>query len=282
MPRVARSSVPGPREAVALSPDPADSTAELAARMVQSWREGEHILAEAILNERPKLWKDPEAALELIYEELCLREEWAVPATLDELCRRFPQWQSEIEVLFRYQRLLTTDAEQPRFPGPGDTVGEFLLIAEMGRGAQGRVFLACQPLLGGREVVLKIVRKHNGEHLRLARLQHTHIVPLYSAADDPQRGLHVLCMPYFAGASLAQLLEAMRRRPLSEKSGRFLLATLDQINQDLTRAMRRNCGMRPLGSSSKRHLTPNRSAGSALVWLTPSNMPMSTTSSTWT
>ncbi|HEV8062406.1 MAG TPA: protein kinase [Gemmataceae bacterium] len=262
MSRLTRSSAAGPRTAFAPTASTPDGTAELAARMVQSWRDGERFLAEAILNERPTLWNDPEAALELIYEELCLREEWAVPATLDELRRRFPQWQAQLEVLFRYQRLLTTNAEETRFPGPGETIGEFLLIAEMGRGAHGRVFLAGQPSLGGREVVLKIVRKHDGEHLRLARLQHTHIVPLYSAADDHTRGLHVLCMPYFAGASLAQLFEAMRMRSPSETSGRLLLATLDRISQELTpgRAPR-------LPHAAARHFLEGASYTESVCWI---------------
>jgi eukaryotic-like serine/threonine-protein kinase len=262
MSRLTRSSASGPRPAIAPGAGTPETTAELAARMVQSWRDGERFPAEAILNECPKLWSDPEAALELIYEELCLREELAVPATLDELRRRFPQWQAQLEVLFRYQRLLTTNAEETRFPSPGEAIGEFLLLAEMGRGAHGRVFLASQPSLGSREVVLKIVHKHNGEHLRLARLQHTNIVPLYSAADDLTRGLHILCMPYFAGASLAQLFEAMNVRSPSEKSGRLLVATLDRISQELTpdRAPR-------LSHAAARHFLERASCNESVCWI---------------
>ncbi len=59
------------------------------------------------------------------------------------------------------------------------------------------------------------------------RLQHTHIVPVHSVCDDPKTGLRVLCMPYFGGANLAQVLDAAggldqteHRRPQSRRGPR--------------------------------------------------------------
>jgi tetratricopeptide (TPR) repeat protein len=158
--------------------------------------------------------------------------------------------------------LLAPSGDETQFPVPGETVGEFLLIAELGRGAHGRVFLARQHLLGGREVALKIVRRHNGEHLCLARLQHTHIVPLYAAVDEVSRGLHVLCMPYFAGASLARLLEALRALSPKERSGRSLMTTLDQISQEDTPA----AAARPHHAAARRFLE-TASHSEAVCWI---------------
>jgi hypothetical protein len=44
------------------------------------------------------------------------------------------------------------------------------------------------------------------EHLNLARLQHTHIMPLYWASTLPDRRLRVLTMPYLARTTLARLI----------------------------------------------------------------------------
>src|SRR5205814_3377830 len=99
---------------------------------------------------------------------------------------------------------------------------------ELGRGALGRVFLASQLSLGDRPVVLKLTPGEAREHLSLARLQHTHIVPLYSVHDHPDRGLRALCMPYFGGATLAQLLEALRPQPPAGRTGKHLLDALDR------------------------------------------------------
>ena len=62
----------------------------------------------------------------------------------------------------------------------GEVLGGFRLLAELGRGASGRIFLASQPSLADRPMVLKVTACGQEEHLSLARLQHMNIVPLYS------------------------------------------------------------------------------------------------------
>src|SRR5271166_3665386 len=110
--------------------------------------------------------------------------------------------------------------------------GEFRLLAELGRGGAGVVFLATQPLLADRPVVLKLTRCAGSEHLRLARLQHTHIVPLYSAQDDTVRRLRALCMPYFGGTSLSRLLALLEARAPAQRTGKDLLGALDRVQAE--------------------------------------------------
>jgi serine/threonine protein kinase len=117
----------------------------------------------------------------------------------------------------------------PQFPEIGESAGDFVLLAELGRGRQGRVFLATQPTLADRLVVLKVTPRHDQEFLSLARLQHTHIIPLYGVHDLPGRNLRALCQPYFGGATLAKVLEAMRCVPLPERTGRTLVEALDRF-----------------------------------------------------
>src|SRR5262249_12782777 len=100
---------------------------------------------------------------------------------------------------------------------------------ELGRGRQGRVFLATQPALADRPVILKLTPRDDREHSSLARLQHTHIVPLYWVQDFPDRHLRLLGMPYLGGATLAQIREGLRDRPVSQRSGRDLLEVLDAV-----------------------------------------------------
>ncbi len=99
------------------------------------------------------------------------------------------------------------------FPQVGELLAGFRLLAELGRGAAGRVFLAAQPSLGDRPVVLKVTPRGREEHLSLARLQHTNIVPLYSEHVLRDRNLQILCMPFLGGATMAQVLEALADRP---------------------------------------------------------------------
>jgi len=102
------------------------------------------------------------------------------------------------------------------------------LASKLGEGARGRVYLAEQPDLANRPVVLKITSCDGREHLSLARLQHTQIVPLYSVQEDQARNLRLLCMPYFGGATLAQLLERLRTLPPEQRTGQHLVEALDQ------------------------------------------------------
>jgi serine/threonine protein kinase/tetratricopeptide (TPR) repeat protein len=209
--------------------------AKLVGEMIQRWRQGECLLAEDFLAWHPELWEHPAAAADLIYEELSLRQEYGQEVPVEQVLLRFPQWRPQLEVLFDCQRILGPRRAAPQFPAAGEFLGDFLLLAELGGGARGRVFLASQLSLGDRPVVLKlsaceaVTAWEAPEHLLLARLQHTHIVPLYSVQDYPDRGLRALCMPYLGGATLAQLLDAMRSQPPARRKGQNLLEALDSI-----------------------------------------------------
>jgi serine/threonine protein kinase/lipoprotein NlpI len=121
-------------------------------------------------------------------------------------------------------------------PEVGESLGGFRMLAELGHGIRGRVLLATQPALADRPVVLKVTSCDGGEHLSLARLQHTHIVPLYSVQDFLDRNLRLLCMPYFGGATLSQIAERLRARSQGDKA-----KSLDQLSgQDLLDALDQN------------------------------------------
>ena len=104
----------------------------------------------------------------------------------DELAARFPQWRRQVLAAAGLPPRLAARLGRPRFPAVGESLGDFRLLAELGRGAHGRVFLAAQPSLADRPVVLKLGPRAGREHLSLSRLQHTHIVPLHSVHDFPR------------------------------------------------------------------------------------------------
>ncbi|MBL8793593.1 MAG: tetratricopeptide repeat protein [Planctomycetia bacterium] len=214
----------------AVSPVPAASQAsQLAGEMAARWRRGERPLAEEYLAEHAALLDTPPAAIKLICEEICLRQEHGEEVDSVQVIARFPQWRDELEVLLGCHRLLEPVVSGPRFPDIGEVLHGFELIGELGRGAQGRVFLATQPELADRPVVLKLTAVAGQEHLSLARLQHTHIVPLYLAHDDRQRNLRLLCMPYFGGLALSAVLDALKTKSTAQRTGADLLRALDAV-----------------------------------------------------
>ena len=94
----------------------------------------------------------------------------------------------------------------------------------MGRGAFGRVYLASQGDLADRPVALKISSEKPTESQTLAQLQHTNIVPIFSAhRADP---LHAVCMPYFGSTTLKDIFEELEDQPSMPTSGQGLLKTL--------------------------------------------------------
>ena len=195
--------------------------------MASAWARGEPVSAEAILAENPGI--GDEAAIRLIYEELCLRRESGEDVPTAEFVARFPRWKDELNVLLGCDRLLRPLTRIATLPEVGEDLGPFRLLAELGRGASGKTYLAAEPGLADRLVVLKVISDDQEEHLSLARLQHTHIIPLFSEHTFPDRGLRALCMPYLGGTSLARILEALAPIPLPQRRGRHILEVLDRV-----------------------------------------------------
>jgi eukaryotic-like serine/threonine-protein kinase len=200
--------------------------------MVEAWRDGASSPAEAWLERHPKLASKPEAAVRLIFEEICLREERGEQVASTEIFTRFPQWKHELEVLLDCHRLMESEPAAVVFPEAGAQLGELRLLRELGRGGQGRVFLATQPSLSDRPLVVKITPRSGDEHLSLARLQHTHIVPLYLVQDFPANNLRALCMPYVGGTSWSHVLQALRTLPPDRRRGRDLVQILESDQDD--------------------------------------------------
>src|SRR5829696_7194484 len=152
-------------------PDPAgEPPGSLATRqvdaMVAAWRRGERPLVEDVLARHPEL--GDEARIRLVYEEYCLRLEVGIEADPAGFARRFPQWRDELEALFDGHRLMEAVPDPVPRPRVGETFAGFRLLAELGRGVSGQVFLASQPALADRPVVLKVAPRGRDEHLSLA------------------------------------------------------------------------------------------------------------------
>ncbi len=135
--------------------------------------------------------------------------------------------------------------EEPKLPASGDQVFGFRLRQELGRGAFARVFLADQADLAGRPVVLKVSGIDGDEPQTLAQLQHTHIVPIYSVHEDASVGLRAVCMPYFGGASLSQVLEKLWAATTRPTRGAELVEALAAVSAPAPSDARRAEGEAP-------------------------------------
>jgi serine/threonine protein kinase/tetratricopeptide (TPR) repeat protein len=207
-----------------------------------------------------------EVLVGLAYEEFCLREDAGEQPEPAEYLARFPEASSALRRVLDIHGLVgsgtaTTTHEGDThggvaFPEAGQTIGGFHLVEELGRGAFARVFLARERQLADRHVALKVSRTGSREPQTLARLQHTNIVPVHSYRVDPATGLHLLCMPYFGGLTLARLLACQAGEPA--RSGADLVARLDQVAQQ--------SGAAPSGRSTARAALARRTYPRAVAW----------------
>jgi WD40 repeat protein/serine/threonine protein kinase len=100
-----------------------------------------------------------------------------------------------------------------------ERLGDFRILAEVGRGGMGIVYEAEQESLG-RRVALKVLPGHalldhrqlvrfKREARAAAKLHHTNIVPVFGVGE--QDGLHYYVMQFIRGQSLDAVLQELRR-----------------------------------------------------------------------
>ena len=195
--------------------------------MASAWSRGERMSAEELLARLPGL--GDEAAIRLIYEEVCLRRDSGQDIATAEVVSRFPRWKDELEVLLGCDRMLRPFSARQHCRRPANSLvrsgcwrSSAAVLREVRTWPRSRHWRAGS-------VVLKVISDEQEEHLSLARLQHTHIIPLFSEQTFPERGLRALCMPYLGGTSLARILDGVCEVPPEVRRGHHLLAVLDRV-----------------------------------------------------
>ena len=133
-------------------------------------------------------------------------------------------------------------------PAVGTRFLKFQLIAELGRGGFGRVYLARQGDLANRPVALKITVDLQGEEEKLAQLQHTNVVPIFSVHKAGT--LHAVCMPYFGPTTLADVIRKQRASQILPTSGASLVETLRARTTEFRATVRQSAASQMAADSS--------------------------------
>ena len=119
----------------------------------------------------------------------------------------------------------TALAGPPREPQPGDAIGPYRVVGELGRGGMAVVYRAEEAELS-RHVALKVLLpataaadpQAKARFVREARAQakftHDHVVTIYRVGEDG--GVSYIAMPLLTGQTLAAALHANRRPPVAE------------------------------------------------------------------
>ncbi len=203
---------------------------EAASAIKDRWRRGEPPDVAAVLANQPSLRHYRSVVLDLAYQEYALRVQAGENLDAETFAQRFPSLQRSLYLLIEVHSLLSHDPDFQilhdilPWPEPGSRFLQFNLIAEIGRGTFGRVFLATESSLGDRQIVVKVA-PHGGEEAEiLGRLRHPNIVPIYSLQKDDATGLAAFCMPYLGRATLCDVLDhaLVDSRPLPYRARTIL------------------------------------------------------------
>jgi serine/threonine protein kinase len=160
-------------------------------------------------------------------EEFCRARELGSSSLQSSVIR-----QIELE-RFVLRHSLAPRSEAIRWPVPGEQVGPFHILEEVGRGGLARVYLCIQDNLGSRQVIIKLAQSADTEAHSLGKLSHPNIVPIFSAHHDDAIDLDVLCMPYLGRSTLCDLLDIAFEKS-ADRTGNLLAKASRRWGADLS------------------------------------------------
>src|SRR5262245_58569089 len=229
-----------------------ESLQRLASRLLDEqrarWEGGEPAPVEDYLRQYPELHADPEAVVDLIYQEVLLQKETGRVVRLGDFIRRFPDHEAELRDQFELDEVLESPSLRKPLPitqkaWPStvayETTGRTAVLpiipryevqGELGRGGMGVVYRACDPRLK-RQVAIKVIRsggsreeelaRFHTEAEAIARLQHPNIAHVYEVGEH-QDGPY-LVLEYLEGGSLDRKLAG---KPQPVRAAACLVQTL--------------------------------------------------------
>lgn len=181
-----------------------------------------------------ELDRDP---VELLADEFLRLRRLGGRPTVQDFARRHPQWSHQILEVFpallaletvSFEVAATDEVARDRVDSngaggdlrPGERLGDYEIVRELGRGAMGIVYEAVQEALG-RRVALKVLARspsaeggeEGAERFRrearaAARLHHTNIVPVFDVGQVG--GTCYYAMQFIVGQPLDDVLRALR------------------------------------------------------------------------
>ena len=219
-------------------------------RQSHSWRCGSRVSVEELLDGSP-VRHDPEAQLDLIYNEIVLREERGEHPRAEEYLPRYPHLRNDLELHFEVHRALgdAVLTETPRLQctetlpdGAAAARGGlpqppgYELVELLGRGGMGVVYkarhhglrrhVALKMFEPGRTVFPREIVRFRTEAEAIARLQHPNIVQIFEIGE--WNGLPFLALELADRGTLAQRLQKL---PFTPRAAAELAETLARAVQ---------------------------------------------------
>jgi serine/threonine protein kinase len=193
----------------------------------QRTNRGKQRRLEEYVAEFPELLDNGEPPCDLIYEEYHICRGAGQDVSLSDYCKRFPKSAPALKRLMGTEgRSTSTQLFNPSRRIAGICVGErlddFDLLAEVGKGSFGTVFLARQISLG-RLVALKVSADKGHEPRTLAALDHPNIVRVFDQRRLTDKRVLLFYMVYAPGGTLAEVVRRVRDTLPVSRSGSIMI-----------------------------------------------------------
>ncbi|MGB6042927.1 MAG: serine/threonine-protein kinase, partial [Pirellulales bacterium] len=194
------------------------------------WRSGEDVDAPTFLSEHPEITARRSLVLDVAYEDFCQHVDATDDKAVEAFLNRFPSFRNSLRKQIEVHQYLATHedmlalAADADWPQPGDTIFDFKVLEELGRGTFARVYLCTQSGLGDRQVVVKVGHEGAYEADMLGKFSHRNIMPVHSVHRDELSGMSALCMPYRGRSTLCDVLDVAFAQGSCPKKARPILA----------------------------------------------------------
>jgi tetratricopeptide (TPR) repeat protein len=191
----------------------------------------------------------PDVLLDLIYNEIVVREELGEDPSIDEYVGRYPDLDEDLKLHFEIHRAMQENLLDDTYctdnvgtqldltpARPGPSLADYDIVSELGRGGMGVVYKARHRRLG-RFVALKMFQpgrppsqrelaRFRSEAATIARLDHANIVQIFEIGED--HGLPFLALELAGRGTLQQQL---RDLPYESRKAALLIETLARAIQ---------------------------------------------------
>lgn len=198
-------------------------------------------MLEDYIREFPELCDELGPPCDLIFEEYHIRRASGHAVVPADYFMRFPGRRDELS------RLLGVEESSPTMSlfcqrravdlKEGDQIDDFDLLARLGKGAFGSVYLARQRSIS-RLVALKVSADRGQEARTLAQLDHPNIVRVYDQRRMPERKLRLVYMQLAPGGTLSEVIDRIRTLPPRERTGKHLVDVITEAGE--------MCGLGPM------------------------------------
>lgn len=158
----------------------------------------------------PECARFKSVVLEVTLEEYVRRSCTSEQLAPSDIAAQFPEYHTAIARQIEVYQLLEDSSELgdlENWPEPGEKFLDLQVQELLGVGAFSKVFLATEPQLGDRQVVVKVCHGAAAEAAFLGRLGHAHITPIHWHRKCEQTGLSAIVMPYLARSTMADVID---------------------------------------------------------------------------